>query len=143
MKTNRFFESGLPEVLWLLPLETSGPSFDVRSEYVETLWLPVLGPSATWLVRRLGTLAAAFPQGTWIDTAELSVSIGLGAGYGLLTRSLRRLLMFSVADVEPGDVLRVRTCLGPVSDRSLERLPPVLVAEHNRMCALLRSCAAA
>ena len=143
MKANRFFESGLPEVLWLLPFETSGPSFDVRSEYVEMLWLPVLGPSATWLARRLGTLAAAFPQGTWIETVELSVSIGLGAGHGLLTRSLHRLLMFSAAVVEPGDVLRVRTRLGPVSERSLERLPPVLVAEHHRMCALLRSCAAA
>ena len=143
MKTNRFFENGLPEVIWLLPLETSGPSFDVRSEYVETLWLPVLGPSATWLARRLGTLAAAFPQGTWIDSAELSVSIGLGTGHGLLTRSLGRLVMFGAAAIETGDVVRVRTRLTPVSERALERLPPVLVAEHHRLCAPLRARPAA
>ena len=143
MRTNRFFENGLPEVLWLLPLECSGLSFDVRSESVELLWLAVLGPSATWLVRRLWTLAVAFPQGTWIDTAELSISIGLGAGRGLVTRSLRRLVMFGAAGSEPGDVLRARTRLGPVSDRTLERLPAVLVAEHHRWCALLHTRAAA
>ena len=137
MRTNRFFENGLPEVLWLLPLECSGLSFDVRSEYVELLWLAVLGPSATWLVRRLWTLAVAFPQGTWIDTAELSISIGLGAGRGLVTRALRRLVLFGAAECQTGDVLRVRTGLAPVSDRMLERFPPVLVAEHHRLCVLL------
>ena len=143
MKTNSFFEHGLPPVIWLVPLSTDCRSFDVRSEYVEVLWLPVLGPSATWLVRRLGTLAAAFPSGTWLDTAELSVSIGLGNGQGLLTRSLRRLVNFGVAECKTGDVLQVRSQLPPVSSRCLERMPPVLVAEHHRMCAQLRSDTAA
>ena len=146
METNRFFDGGLPPVLWLLPLTDLAPGrlgFDVRSEYVETLWLPVLGPSATWLVRRLGTLAAAFPQGTWVDSLELGVSMGLGEGRGLLTRGLRRLVMFSVAECDNGDVLRVRCQLRPVGARSLERLSSVLVAEHHRLVSQLRSRAAA
>jgi hypothetical protein len=143
MRANSSFEIGLPDVLWLLPLDGPVPGFDVRSDYVECLWLPVLGPSATWIARRLGTLAAAFPQGTWVDTVELSVSVGLGAGLGSLLRTLRRLVMFGAADLEPGDVLRVRTSLGPVSDRALERLPAVLVAEHHRLVQLMRSRQAA
>ena len=49
--------------------------FPVQHEYVEMLWLPVIGPSSTWLLRRLGSWALAFPDGVsvvlpWGSLAE-------------------------------------------------------------------------
>ena len=37
---------------WLDPV-VDDHGFDPRSRYVEEFWLGVLGPTATWLIRRL------------------------------------------------------------------------------------------
>ena len=145
MEAYSFFSDGLAPVVWVVPLLDPCPSpplFEVRSEYVETVWLSVLGPSATWALRRLGTLVSAFPTGTWIDTAELGECLGLGGGQALLRRTLRRLVMFSMAAVD-GHTLLVRPRVGAVSPRMLERLPLILVSEHRRMVVQARErCAA-
>ncbi len=39
---------------WVDPV-VEAHGFSPRSPYVETCWLPVLGPTATWLYRRLGS----------------------------------------------------------------------------------------
>ena len=36
--------------------------FDPRSSYVERFWLPILGPSTTWLLRRVAMAGAASPM---------------------------------------------------------------------------------
>lgn len=45
-----------------------------RSQYVEVCSLPVLGRTATWLYRRLGTWAEAQPDGSDVDLVDLGVS---------------------------------------------------------------------
>ena len=48
------------------------------SPYVEIFWLPVLGPSATFLLRRLSLYLDMFPEGLSMDLSELSCQLGLG-----------------------------------------------------------------
>ncbi|MFM8908375.1 MAG: hypothetical protein ACKOIZ_12395, partial [Actinomycetota bacterium] len=42
--------------------------FAARSDYVEWFWLPVLGPSATWLLRRIDWGFEEFPEGYLLDS---------------------------------------------------------------------------
>src|SRR5438552_11865758 len=66
---------------WSDPLvEACG--FGPDSTYVEHCWLPTLGPTGTWLYRRLGALVEHHPDGIEIDLVELSVGLGLGTGLG-------------------------------------------------------------
>lgn len=43
---------------------------DPRSPYVERYWLGLLGPSATWLVRRLADGLDAAPEGFELDLLD-------------------------------------------------------------------------
>ncbi|MDQ6741278.1 MAG: hypothetical protein M3021_13190 [Actinomycetota bacterium] len=95
-----------------------------RSMYVETCWLPVLGPTATWIYRRLGSWVEANPDGLEIDLVDLSVSLGLGEGLGrhsLLAKSLGRLARFGAVDWR-GEDLAVRRALAPLQERNAQRL---------------------
>lgn len=95
-----------------------------RSHYVEVCWLSVLGPTSTWLYRRLGTWAEAQPEGSEVDLTDLSVSLGLGEGLGnnsILARSLRRLVQFDAARWMSSS-LAVRRALGPLPERQASRL---------------------
>jgi hypothetical protein len=98
--------------------------FGPRSMYVEMCWLPILGPTSTWLYRRLGSWAEYNPDGLRVDLNDLATDVGLGSGVGRqspLMRSLERLARFGVARWA-GDELQVRRALGPVSHRQLENL---------------------
>ncbi len=85
------------------------------SAYIELCYLPVLGPSTTWLWQRLSRLAAAAPS-TAVDAGDLALSLGLGNGLGAhapLPRSLSRLVQFDCA-YRAGEVFAVRRALpGP------------------------------
>jgi hypothetical protein len=110
--------------------------FPVQHPYVEMLWLPVIGPSAAWMLRRLAGWASAFPDGTTVVLPELSESLGLGATSGAASsvqRTLRRLVMFRLA--RWSDVLEVRTTVPAVSERQLARMSSGLVHAHDRMTA--------
>jgi hypothetical protein len=92
--------------------------------YVETCWLPVLGPTATWLYRRLGSWAEFNPDGTKVDLSDLSLSLGLGNGLGhgsAMLRALNRLAYFEVARWS-GSEIRVRTALPLLPLRHVRRL---------------------
>ncbi len=54
---------------------------DVRSHYVEHVWLGVLGPSTVWLLRRLVDGLDGQPDGYPLDLAETATALGLG-GHG-------------------------------------------------------------
>lgn len=56
--------------------------FPGTSPYVELFWLPILAPSASWLLRRLSGIAEAFPDVARVPLDELARSLGLGAGTG-------------------------------------------------------------
>lgn len=104
----------------------------IDSVYVETYWLPTIGPSSLWMLRRLVTF-----DGTSIDTADLAQLIGLGHGTGAhspVTRTLARLESFylvkTVRRHDNDALVQVGSHLPPLRPRQLARLLPVLQAAH-------------
>ena len=61
---------------------------DPRSAYVEQFWLSVLGPTATWLLRRLVAGFDHHPDGYELDVAGTARALGLSVtqGDGLAVR---------------------------------------------------------
>ena len=134
-------EAPIPSVVvvkpWRDPLvERCG--FPVNSPYVETAWLPILGPSATLALRRLGLLATARPEGVEVDVGDLAADLGLGRGTGrnsIIARTLRRLETFGMAHWR-GDELEIRTVVAPLPARHAERLSPGAAAVHRQLVRL-------
>lgn len=111
--------------------------YPVTSGYVERYWLPVLGPSATWALRRLGPLAASatalapYP----VALADLAGELGLGSADGAHRRvrsALERLIQFGVAASPVPDCLLVAPSVPPIGPGALRRLPVYLQAAHPR-----------
>jgi hypothetical protein len=109
---------------------------DPRSRYAERFWLPVLGPSTMWLLRRVAAGFDAHPDGFEMDLATQAKALGLGAGerHGRnspFMRTLARCVDFDMATIN-GKTLSIRRKLPPLSRRHLLRLPPELAEEHDR-----------
>lgn len=108
---------------------------DPRSGYVETYWLGILGPSTTWLLRRLARDLEAHPQGFDLDLAEAARCLGLGDKGGRhspFLRALGRLTQFDLA--RPGrGALAVRRKVPPLNRRQVLRLPASLQEAHHRL----------
>ena len=105
--------------------------FDARSVYVETYWLPILGPSCVFAARRLAAWLQAEPDGFDISMAALATSLGLGSGVGRhapIVRTLTRLVDFGLANIS--DTYAVRMMFPPLSARQIVRLPDHLAAAH-------------
>jgi hypothetical protein len=122
-------------VAWSDPL-VDDVGFGPRDAYVELCWLPTIGPSATWLYRRLTALALKRPDGAVVDIAELAVLIGLSpsiAVHAPAQRSLRRLVHFGLARWTGR--YAVRTTTPPLSRRQADRLPAQLQAVHHTLTA--------
>ena len=108
--------------------------FDPRSIYVETFWLPTLGPTSVLLMRRIATAFAEAPYGMELDVAELSKALGLGYRDGNSTpliRSFERLVQFDIATPTAEDTYAVRRNLPPVNRRHIRRLPSYLQTQHD------------
>src|ERR1700722_14869495 len=77
-----------------------------RSLYVEQFWLPVLGPSTSWLYRHLVDELEASPLGVELDLDDVAHSLGLGGARGRRSafgRAIERLIHYGVARrPEPG-----------------------------------------
>jgi hypothetical protein len=110
--------------------------FDLDHPYVENVWVGVIGPTSTLLLRRLPQLwREASPAR--IEVAELAASLGVGTrveGWNnQLWRTFRRLAMFRLATpVEDGRV-GVLVQLPPVTNRQLARLPEWTARTHERL----------
>jgi len=107
--------------------------YDVHSTYVELFWLNVLGPTATWLVRRLARGLDRYPLGYELDLADTAGALGLGYVQGATNpflRALHRCVLFGVAQPYDGG-LAVRRRLPPVAGRHLLRMPPTLRDTHD------------
>lgn len=128
-----------PVAVWVVPkagVNSTAVRFPVAHPYAETLWLPVIGPSATLVLRRLGAWAEACPDGLTVQLPELSEALGFGGASGpgsSVQRTLRRLLTFGLATWSGR--LEVATTIPPLADRQLRRLSPGLVRTHDRMLA--------
>jgi hypothetical protein len=96
-------------------------------------WLPVLGPTATWLYRRLGSLVVVHSDGYDVNLLDLATSLGLGTGLGRnspLVRALDRLAHFEVIRGS-GSVLLVRRALAPLPERHVRRLSASARQAHH------------
>ena len=118
----------LPNEAWLTPWRdevVEAVGFGPRSMYVEMCWLPVLGPTSTWLYRRLGSWAEFNPEGTTVNLVDLAVSLGLGDSLtknSKLNHAIERLARFDALHCTNSSELQVRTALAPLPGRHLERL---------------------
>ena len=107
----------------------------VTSRYCEVFWLPILGPSAMWMLRHCAYHTAGGPYVVDVDTLARSLGLGGGTGvHGPVRRTLTRLIAFHCAS---GGVNRyaVRSSLGPVPRSALGRLPESLRAAHAAFVA--------
>ena len=108
---------------------------DPRSGYVETYWLGILGPSTTWLLRRLVAGLEAEPAGFEMPLADTARCLGLGDKGGRsspFVRALTRLVQFGLAQVQGDGVLAVRRKVPPLNRRQVARLPESLQQAHDR-----------
>ncbi|MGH9269049.1 MAG: hypothetical protein ACRD0D_12850, partial [Acidimicrobiales bacterium] len=107
---------------------------DPRSAYVETFWLPILGPSTTWLLRHVAAGLEAQPDGFGLELADAARRLGLGERAGRnspVTRALTRSVQFDLAHVVGPATLAVRRFLPPLNRRQLMRLPGHLQVAHH------------
>ena len=105
---------------------------DPRGAYVERFWLGVIGPTATWIMRRLADGFDDAPDGYVIDLDHTATTMGLSFHRGASSpfgKALHRCVMFGLAQAGD-DGLVVRRRLPQVAQRHLVRLPEDLQAEH-------------
>jgi hypothetical protein len=106
---------------------------DPRSNYVETYWLSVLGPSTTWLMRRLARGLETAPAGFTLSLDETARALGLattGSKHSAFARALTRCVQFDLAQEQGNGVLAVRRKVPPLSRRQIVRLPADLQQSH-------------
>ena len=109
--------------------------FDPRSPYVERFWLSIIGPSTTWLMRRVASGFDASPDGFYLPLGETARALGLGdrgGRHSTLLRTVNRMIQFELAKVAGPDAVAVRRRLPPLSRRHTARLSPALQEAHDR-----------
>jgi hypothetical protein len=118
---------------WIDPV-VDGNGHDPRSGYVERFWLGTLGPTATWLIRRLVAGLDDQPDGYRVDLSLVARSMGLSfvsSTGGPFGRALGRCVMFGIAH-QHSEGYAVRRRLPEIARRHLARLPEIVQAEHAR-----------
>ena len=108
------------------------------SRYVELYWLGIIGPSTTWLLRRLSYGLEVHEDGFDLHLAECARSLGLGDRLGKnspFCRALQRLCTFELARPHGPGGLAVRTHIPPLPLRHISRLPDSLQSSHRRWLA--------
>ena len=103
--------------------------YDPRSTYVETFWLPVLGPSTTCLLRHFTIRLEGSPEGVELDVEDTARALGLGERFGQnspFARTIKRCVDFDMAEYRGPLVLAARLHLPPLARRHLRRLPESL-----------------
>jgi hypothetical protein len=116
---------------WVDPLfDETG--HDPRSRYVELFWLGVLGPTATWLLRRLVSGLDQHPDGYAIDLDLTARMMGMSYTSGRsspFSKALQRCTMFGLSH-QTSDGMAVRRRIPDVAHRHLRRMPDAVQAAH-------------
>lgn len=110
--------------------------FDPRTSYVEHFWLPILGPSSVFLLRRLAYIFDVHLETHDVSLKDISFEIGLGSPKGFgnsITKTLNRLIQFDMAKLLPSGTLAVRRSLPPLNIRQLSRIPTQLQDLHHAL----------
>ncbi len=119
---------------WIDPvIDTLG--HDPRSLYVERFWLPIIGPTATWLLRHLAFGLDANPTGFDLDAGEAAKALGIGGRSGRhspLQRSISRCVNFDLARRHGVTTVLVRRRVPPLPRRLLARLPAPVQQRHRQ-----------
>ncbi len=108
---------------------------DPRSIYVEQFWLPIVGPTATWLLRHLAFGLDASPSGFDLDVGEAAKALGIGGRSGRhspLQKSISRCVNFDLARRHGDATVLVRRRLPPLPRRLLVRLPAPVQQRHQQ-----------
>ena len=108
------------------------------SRYVELYWLGIIGPSTTWLLRRLNYGLEVHGDGFDLNLPETARALGLGDKMGKnspFRRALARLITFELARAQGPGELAVRAHIPPLPLRHLSRLPESLQRSHRRWLA--------
>ena len=106
---------------------------DPRSRYVEHFWLGVLGPTATWLLRRLVAGLDRAPDGYEIDLDVTARAMGMSYRPGRsspFSKALQRCTMFGLAH-QTCDGIAVRRRIPVVAHRHLRRMPDAVQRAHD------------
>ena len=106
---------------------------DPRSAYAETFWLPILGPSTMWLLRRLATGFDHEPDGFRVRCPDLAVELGLSTSLSRnssFVRAIDRATKFGLAQLHDYQ-LYVRLHLPPLAAHHVRRLPQRLADLHT------------
>ncbi len=131
-------ESSILEIVsWDDPVLAS-QGYDPRSAYVERFWLGLIGPSATWLLRRFARGLDSLPSGFRIDLSDTGKALGLGEATGpnsSVQRTINRICQFGLAQRVGPDRLSVRRHLPPLTRRQLDRLPDAVQNAHDEWAA--------
>lgn len=107
---------------------------DPRSSYVETFWLGILGPSTTWLLRRLAGALERAGGRFELDVCDAARALGFGSRTGRSSpfwRSVGRLQRFELARTTTSGALAVRRKVPPLNRRQLAQLPLPLQEQHR------------
>lgn len=107
---------------------------DPRSTYTETFWLPLLGPSATFLARKFASGLEADPAGFTVPAEDAARALGLGARGGRrspFNRTLGRLAQFRLVYLDGEDIVLARRRFPALSRTQVSRLPPALQSAHE------------
>jgi hypothetical protein len=106
---------------------------DPRSRYTEMFWLPLLGPSATFLARRFADGLEDRPAGFRLAVDDAARMLGLGARGGRrgpFQRTVGRLAMFRLVHLEE-DVVLARRRLPGLTRVQAGKLPGGLREAHE------------
>lgn len=101
--------------------------------YVEQFWLGVLGPTATWLARRLVGGFDHYPDGYELNLPDTAAELGVTFRTDKecpFTRALERLTLFGLAQTYSYG-LAVRTRAPLLAPRQLQKLPAHLREAHR------------
>lgn len=107
---------------------------DPRGAYTETFWLPLLGPSATLLARKLAHGLEADPDGFTLPADDAARSLGLGAKGGKrspFNRTLGRLAQFRLVHLDTEDVVLARRRFPGLTRTQVAKLIPSLREAHD------------
>lgn len=129
------FPAVVPVTRWVDPV-VDRIGFPVLDPYVELAWLPVIGPSATWMLRRFDSWLPDPSLRVEVDLSELGLMLGLGASvtpWSSVQRTMNRLVRFGLA--EWSGVLRVRGTVPPLSSRQLARVSAWVRDAHEALTA--------
>ena len=117
---------------WAVPADRD-VGHDPRSAYVERFWLSTLGPSATWIIRRLADHLDHEPDGFSINVNELAHSIGLSNAKGAESpfgKALHRCTMFNL--IRPSNSgYDVKRRIPDLTTRQLDRMHERLRRDHD------------